>query len=184
MTLGEEKTEGILTGTATLAAVPVSAAMAPAYVLADCGELKLLFPHGDLVSLVAAQTLVAQPQTELDCGYIDFKQQRFTIFSINRALQLLPTVSAEQSTILLLRHESYCFGLSCLDVVKQSAPPSLIFSVPPSMQSRKQPFTEFTLQQNCAVGISSAAEVLALLRLRGAKLTAYTATNSELQGAG
>jgi hypothetical protein len=153
-------------------------------VLMDCGEISLLISSNEVISLVSAQQLVAQPQSSFDCGYVEFEQQYYSIFCFNKSLQLQPSMNVESTTIVLFNAQNILFGICCRELTKQNATGLTLYAVPPSMRSRKQPFTEFAIIDNRAVGLSSVAALIALLRLRGAKLIAQSGTASALLGAG
>lgn len=175
--------DNVLPDEKQLTLAPQVSPLAPELVLMDCGELSVLISSNEVISLVSAQQLVAQPQSPLDCGYLEFEQQYYPIFCFNKSLQLQPSISAESSTIVLFNAQNILFGICCDELTKQNAAALTIHSVPPSMRSRKQPFTEFAIINNRAVGLSSVADLIALLRLRGVKLVSQSGSASALLGA-
>lgn len=167
-----------------LALAPQANLLAAELVLLDCDEISLLISSSEVISLVSAQQLVAQPQSSFDCGYVEFEQQYYSIFCFNKSLQLQPSMNPESTTLVLFNAQNILFGICCHELTKQNAAGLTLHAVPPSMRSRKQPFTEFAILDNRAVGLSSVTALIALLRLRGAKLISQPATASALLGAG
>ncbi len=161
-----------------------TSSLAPELVLMNCGEFSILLASDEVVSLTSAQQLVAQPRSSFDCGYVEFEQQYYSIFCFNKSLQLQSSMNVEHSTIVLFNTQNILFGICCHELTKQHAAALTLHAVPPSMRSRKQPFTEFTIIDNRAVGLSSGAALVALLRLRGAKLISQPGSVSALLGAG
>jgi hypothetical protein len=162
---------------------PQSTVPAQDFVLMDFGDFQLLIPSSEVVSLVSAQYMVAQPQSSFDCGYVEFMQHYYAIFCLNKNLQLEASISARHSTIVLLNEQDFLLGVCCYELTKLPAPTGPFYVVPLSMRSRKQPFVEFTIINNHAVGLSSAAALCALLRLRGATLLSQQNTTPIMQGA-
>ena len=167
-----------------LTLAPQASPLTPELALMDCGDFSIFIPSNEIISLVSSAQLVAQPRSSFDCGYLEFEQQYYAIFCLNKALQLQSSIAAAHSTIVLLRDRNILWGISCHELIKQASPTLSFYSVPPSMRSRKQPFTEFTIINHRAVGLSSTAALSALLRLRGAKLVAQQNLTTVLQGAG
>ena len=167
-----------------LTLAPLANSLPSELVLMDCGDFSIFVPASEVISLVSAQQLVAQAQSLFDCGYVEFEQQYYSVFCFNKSLQLQTSVKSEDSTIVLFNEQNMLFGICCRELKKHNTTTLTLYSVPPSMRSRKQPFVEFTVIDHCAVGLSSAAELASLLRLRGAKLVLQQGTPTVLQGAG
>ncbi|MES2675028.1 MAG: hypothetical protein V4660_12365 [Pseudomonadota bacterium] len=167
-----------------LAVAPQAKLLTSELVLIDCGEISLLISSAEIISLVSALQLVAQPQSPFDCGYLEFEQQYYSIFCLNKSLQLQPSMNPENTSIVLFNAQNILFGVCCHELTKQNTAGLVLHVVPPSMRSRKQPFTEFAIIDNRAVGLSSTVALIALLRLRGAKLISQPGTASALLGAG
>ncbi|RZA09586.1 MAG: hypothetical protein EOO68_00600 [Moraxellaceae bacterium] len=167
------------------------------FVLMDCGDFSFLLPGNEIVSLLSVQQIVALPQSVHDCGYAEFEKSTYPVFSFNKAMQLQTSLKDAHNAIVLLHHRDANFAVSCMSVQKiddvnntsasseaGSATPLIFFEVPVCMRSRKQPFTEFAIINNRAVGLTSASALFTLLRLRGAKLQMQKhAAASALQGA-
>ena len=167
-----------------LTLAPQASPLTPELALMDCGDFSIFIPTHEIISLVSSAQLVAQPQSSSDCGYLEFEQQYYAIFCLNKSLQLQSSIAAAHSTIVLFRDRNVLLGISCHELIKQTTATLALHSVPPSMRSRKQPFTEFAIINHRAVGLSSAAALSVLLRLRGAKLVAAQNLTTVLQGAG
>ncbi|MES2822899.1 MAG: chemotaxis protein CheW [Pseudomonadota bacterium] len=176
--------DNVLPDKKPLTLAPQANLLASELALMDCGEISLLIPTNEIISLVSAQQLVAQPQSSFDCGYLEFEQQYYSIFCFNKSLQLQPSMNPESTTMVLFNAQNILFGVCCHELTKQNATGLTFHAVPPSMRSRKQPFTEFAILDNRAVGLSSVAALIALLRLRGAKLISQPGPASALLGAG
>lgn len=145
----------------------------------DFGEFGLLLPAADLVSLVAPQQLTKLPesasvQLSQACGYLEFAQGWFAVFCFNKSMQFQPALEAKHKAIVLLRTGNFYFGIACCELKKMNGDFHKVYPVPQSMSSRKQPFTEFTIIDQQAVGISSAATLLQLLNSRGVQMRAQT----------
>ncbi len=144
-------------------------------VLIDMAEIQFLL-SGDIVSLapIDLMQLTAdqmQPAAdELACGYLMFEDELVPVFSLNRNLQLQTVADSRCIALAILSAGSQRFGLACLNVEKQSDGMPVFYPVPVCMSSRKQPFSEFAVINQRAVGLTSAAELLRVLRLRGVNL--------------
>lgn len=145
-------------------------------VILDFQDYGLLLPAGELVSLASPRQLTTQPgQSSEACGSVNFDNRWYQIFCLDKALHLRRTLSAEQSALVLLRATDTVFGIACSSLTKLEHEQTNRFPVPPSMRSRKQPFSEFVLLNsraygNRAYGISSATTLLSLLQQRGVNL--------------
>ena len=157
-------------GSASLTLVQTKSAFKGSLVVMDCGDFSLCIPSQDAVSVVSCKELVVLPQWEESCGYVDVMEQRYPVFCITKSLQLQKTIAQEHHVIVLLSAQQYFFAISCRAISKIESAQLQIFSVPVAMRSRKQPFSEFAIVDDRAVGLTSAAHVLAFLQLRGAKL--------------
>lgn len=160
----------------------------PERVYMDGGEFGLLLPAADVVTLLASTTLVAPSETTSQlaaqtCGYLEFDQQRYPVFCLNKALQLQSRLESHHRVLVLLRHEQQYFALACSSLNKLDRYDYPIYPVPRSMSSRKQPFDSFALVGDAALGLSSAADLLELLQVRGVQIRAQQNQRS-LQGAG
>lgn len=152
----------------------------------DCGDFGLLVPSRDLVSLLAPQQIIARSeQLPESCASVDFDGQRYPVFCLNKALQLQSALEAKHRALVLLCTQGYGFGVACYALTKLDTELKEIYPVPPSMSSRKQPFSEFALVNDQALGLSSAAALLALLKLRGVKILPLQDSHSVMRkGAG
>ena len=168
-------------------------------VMLDCGDFGLFIPAVEVVSIASAQQIfgkqfippqVAQQKNVAktmaqNCGYLELYEKNYAVFCFDKTLQLHTEISAKHNAVVLLKHKEYLFGISCCELLKQQISPLTLYSVPPSMRSRKQPFTEFAVINNRAVGLSSVAALYALLHLRGVIFAAQqTSQTSTLQGVG
>lgn len=147
----------------------------PARVHWDGGDFGFLIPSADVVTLAASQGLItplesASPLSSQLCGYLEFEQQRYPVFCLNKALQLQTTLEEKHRVLVLLQHQEQSFALACCALTKLEQDHYPIYPVPRSMSSRKQPFREFALLNERALGLSSAAELLTLLKARGVRL--------------
>lgn len=143
----------------------------PPMVHLDWDDFSLLLPTSDLASLAAPRELgAASEQIPQSCGSLEFEGIDFPVFCLNKSLQIQPALSGQDRSIVLLKTQGYCFGISCCALGKLDVPLGTLYAVPPSMTSRKQPFTQFALINQRAMGLSSAAALLALLKLRGVRI--------------
>lgn len=154
----------------------------------DGGEFGLLLPAADVVTLLPGNLLIApvetaSPLAAQTCGYVEFEQQRYPVFCLNKALQLQSRLETHHRVLVLLRHQQQAFALACSSLSKLDTREYPVYPVPRSMSSRKQPFTSFALIGDTALGLSSAADLLALLQARGVQVRAQAARGA-LQGAG
>ena len=166
---------------------PPATAM-PERVHFDGGEFGLLLPAADVVTLLSIQTLIAPAETSSPlaaqtCGYLDFDQQRYPVFCLNKALQLQSRLETHHRVLVLLRHQQQFFALACSSLNKLDTREYPVYPVPRSMSSRKQPFNSFALINDAALGLSSAADLLELLQVRGVQIRAQNSRGA-LQGAG
>jgi hypothetical protein len=152
-------------------------------VMLECGDITLLLPSDEIVSMVSSAELTAQQDSSSICGTVEFMQQSYSVFSINKALQLSAELSPQQQVIVLFSAQQSWFALACQNIKKLEAQPTRIFAVPSSMRSRKQPFSEFAIIDNEAVGVSSSVQLLAFLHMRGAHVSASQTSSFNIQGA-
>lgn len=149
-----------------LRAVPTTRNADEPLALLDCGEFSLLISSKDIVTLMSAQKIITSNLAQA-CGAIEFEQQHIPVFALNKALQLSANLSANQLTLVVLQHQTRLFALGCSALEKIEIPDLQFFSVPISMSSRKQPFTQFAVLNNRAAGLTSAANLSRLLDMRG-----------------
>lgn len=166
---------------------PASIAI-PERVHIDIGEFGLLLPSADVVTLVSHQMRIAlvessSPLAAQSCGYLDYEAQRYPVFCFNKALQLQNRLEAHHRVLVLLRHQGQHFALACRALIKLELQNYPVYPVPLSMSSRKQPFNRFAMINDAALGLSSAAELLALLELRGVQIRTQQTTRTVLKGA-
>ncbi len=140
--------------------------------LLDCGELGLLISSKDIVTLTSSQKIIASNFVQA-CGAIEFEQQQIPVFALNKALQLTANLSANQLTLVVLQHQTRIFALACCSLEKIEMPDLQFFTVPLSMSSRKQPFTQFAVLNNRAAGLTSAANISRLLEMRGVEFSTF-----------
>lgn len=180
--------ENVMDEKVSLSLAPQVSARSAELVLVNFGDFSVFLPSSDLVSLGASAQLIPQATTQKtapSCGYLEFSHQRYMIFCFNKALQLQSSLSENHGALILLNYQECLFGISCSEVLKQNTSALTFYSVPRSMRSRKQPFIEFAVINDRAVGLSSAAALYASLRLRGAKLVPREdSPTSVIQGAG
>lgn len=163
------------------------AMVSPERVHLDGGEFGLLLPAEEVVTLLPSSKLIAPTDTASSlaaqtCGYLEFDQQRYPVFCLNKALQLQSRLEAHHQVLVLLRHQQQFFALAGRSLNKLEAHGYPIYPVPRSMSSRKQPFSSFALINDAALGLSSAADLLDLLQVRGVQIRAQN--QRALQGAG
>jgi hypothetical protein len=172
-----------LTEKSQLRAVPTTHNADEPLALIDCGELSLLISSKDIVTLMSAQKIIASTLVQA-CGAIEFEQQQIPVFALNKALQLSANLSANQLTLVVVQHQTRLFALGCCALEKIERPDLQLFSVPVSMSSRKQPFTQFAVLNNRAAGLTSAANLSRLLELRGVDFsTAFASAGKRIQEA-
>jgi len=134
--------------------------------LIDCGDVNFIISSKDIVTLMSAQKM-SSPTLNLACGEIVLEEDNLPVFAINKALQIIPARAANHLTVVVIRHQQQLFGLCCGTLEKIEMNDLQIFSVPISMGSRKQPFSEFAVVNNRAAGLTSANNLLRLLESRG-----------------
>lgn len=135
--------------------------------LIDCGEFSLLISSKDIVTSMSAQKIVA-PTIPHACGAIEFEQNSVPVFAFNKALQLQSRLPSSQMTLVVIQHESYLFSLGAVALQKLDMMDLHFYPVPVNMRSRKQPFTQFAIVNKRVAGLSSAAELWRLLKIRHA----------------
>jgi hypothetical protein len=141
-----------------------------ALVLLDLGDIQFLL-QGGLASLLPISAM--QPTTgELACGFVEFEGKSLSVFSLNRNLQLQVPASTGAHALAIMVADDQAFALACCNLEKLAGPAPVLYPVPVSMTSRKQPFQEFAVIDNRAVGLSCALELWRLLCLRGASFLA------------
>lgn len=165
-----------------LRAVPTAHNADEPLALLDCGELSLLISSKDIVTLVSSQKIIASNLAQA-CGAIEFERQHIPVFALNKALQLSTTLSTNQLTLVVLQHQTQIFALGCSGLEKIEMPDLQFFTVPMSMSSRKQPFTQFAVLNNRAAGLTSAANLSRLLEMRGVDFSVALAGNKRIQEA-
>jgi hypothetical protein len=166
------------------ALAPCTATMLP-QVLLDGDDLGFLLPADDVVTLASSKALIpAVDVGSVSCGYLDVEQQRYPVFCLNKALQLQTTLTEKHRVLVVLRDREQTFALACCALTKLTDETYPVYRVPPSMSSRKQPFQEFALINNRALGLSSAGDLLVLLAARGVQLSSTYNTTAIRQGAG
>lgn len=149
-----------------------------------CEEFSLLIPSRDIVTLVSSQKILFSNIAQA-CGEIEFNQHSVPVFAFTKALQLQPQLPVEQMTLVVLQYESYLFAICCSELKKLNAVDLHFYTVPLSMSSRKQPFTQFAIVNHVAAGLSSTAQLWRLVRLRKAgQAIPLLPTQVLMQGAG
>lgn len=124
---------------------------------------------GDILSLVPIKQM--QPAThEYACGSLLYEGELVPVFQFNRNLQLQSVADSRCLVLAMLSSGTQRFALTCLNIEKLSEVMPVFYPVPRCMSSRKQPFGEFAVINQKAVGLTSGAELLGVLRLRGASL--------------
>lgn len=159
--------------------------IAPPQVGLNCGSFGLLIPAEDLVSLIAPQQ-ITQTAGDLaeSLGSVIFQDQSYPVFCLNTTLQLQPHIDAAYTTLALLRTGEHYLGIVCHSFIKLASEQDPIHALPPSMKSRRQPFTEFRVIDNRIWGLSSAAALVELLATRGLQIKAQqTAQAPNYRGA-
>lgn len=149
-----------------LRAIPTSQSADEPLALIDCGEFSLLISSKDIVTLMSSQKIIASSVAQA-CGAIEFEQQQIPVFALNKALQLSPNLSANQLTLVVLQHQARIFAVCCCALEKIETSDLQFFTVPLSMSSRKQPFTQFAVLNNRAAGLTNAENLSRLLDARG-----------------
>lgn len=152
----------------------------------EFSDFGLLIPASDLVSLASPQQMSQRAEDVAQaCGSIIFQDEPYSIFCLNPALQLEQSVTPTHTAIALLRCENYHFGIACHSLVKVEQGKSARYSIPPSMVSRRQPFTEFMILNQRACGLSSATLLLELLQnlltAQGARIHAKSPPNPSIR---
>lgn len=137
-------------------------------VLLDMVEIQFLL-QGDIVSLLPVSQMLPSPD-DCACGSLEFEGELLPVFYVNRNLQLQTMADSRCTALVILSTGLQRFGLACLGVEKQSGAVPAFYSVPVCMSSRKQPFNEFAIINHKAIGLTSAAELLRVLHLRGANI--------------
>lgn len=175
----------VLAGESPSLAPPATAS--PERVRLDGGEFGLLLPAADVVTLMPGNRLSAPTDTASSlvaqsCGYLEYGQQRYPVFCLNKALQLQSRLEPCHQVLVLLRHQQQGFALACRSLTKLETQDYPVYPVPRSMSSRKQPFSRFALIGEVALGLSSAADLLKLLQVRGVQVREQN--SHALQGAG
>lgn len=152
--------------------------------LMDFGELSLLVPSKDIVTLMSAQKIMPSDVAQA-CGAFEFEQQHIPVFAFNKALQLQTDLPSNQLTLVVLQQQTHLFAVCCCALEKIETLDLHFFPVPISMSSRKQPFTQFAVINNRAAGLTSAASLRRLLELRGVSFkTASVDTLKRIKEAG
>jgi hypothetical protein len=176
--------EGEILAHKKLQAITTSPKTDEPLVLMDCGELSLLVSSKDIVTLMPVKKMLPSRVLQA-CGELEFEQQHISVFAFNKALQLQTDLLSNQLTLVVLQQQSHKFAVACCSVEKIEAPDLHFFPVPISMSSRKQPFTQFAVLNNCAAGLVSAASLWRLLQLRGVRFsTTAVDTPKPIQEAG
>jgi len=134
--------------------------------LIDCGDVNFLISSKDIVTLMSAQKM-SSPTLSFACGEVVLEDSTLPVFAINKALQAVPERASNHLTVVVIRHQQQLFGLSCATLEKIEINDLQFFSVPISMGSRKQPFSEFAVVNNRAAGLTSAINLVRLLESRG-----------------
>jgi len=132
----------------------------------DFGDVSFLVSSKDIFTLMSTQKITT-PVLDQSCGEIILEDATLPVFSVNKALQLSSERPANHLTLVVLQHQARLFGLSCITLEKIDARNLHFFSVPVTMSSRKQPFTQFAVVNNRAAGVTSAANLFRLLQARG-----------------
>ena len=151
-----------------LRAVAQSAGVDDPLAFIDVGDVSFLISSRDIFTLMPTQKMAA-PVLEQACGEIELEGTKVPVFAINKALQLNIERPTNHLTLVVLQHQGRLFGLCCMTLEKIDAGNLRIFSVPITMSSRKQPFSQFAVINNRAAGLTSAVELFRLLQARGVK---------------
>ena len=149
-----------------LEVAPAAAELASPLFLLDQGDLCLLVSGSDIASLAAATQITAAVDAQ-SCGLVPFEQGAVPVFCINKNLQLNAQLPTTHTALVILQEQGFYFALACIDVIKLTGEALVNYSVPTSMSSRKQPFTDFAIIGNRAAGFTNAASLAELLRSRG-----------------
>lgn len=136
--------------------------------LLDMGEIHF-FVQGDVISLLPINQM-QHTSAKLECGSVEFEAEQLPVFYFNDHLQLLSQAPEHCAAVVLMVAGDSRFGIACSSLQKYTGPAPMFYSVPVSMSSRKQPFSEFAVIENRAVGLVSAEELLRVARLRGASV--------------
>ncbi|MET0356460.1 MAG: hypothetical protein ABW044_06750 [Cellvibrio sp.] len=149
--------------------------------LLDFGDVNFLVSSKDILTLSSAQKMTA-PTLAQACGKLLLEDGEVPVFAINKALQLNPERPSNHLTLVVLKHQTRVFGLCCVTLEKIEMQNLNFFTVPVSMTSRKQPFSQFALVNKQTAGLTSAFDLLRLLTARGVVLPA--AEQKPIQEAG
>jgi hypothetical protein len=162
----------------TLVAVPTTAPTPDTLVVLNLSEIQFLLQAG-VESLLPIKDM-RPPSDELACGSLEFEGELIPVFCLDHHLQLQAVAGSTCVAVALLSNGSQRFGLVCLGLEKWANPAPVFYRVPVCMTSRKQPFSEFAVIDNKVVGLTSAAELLRVLGLRGAYVARETWQRQEL----
>ena len=182
----ENLTNAVIPAPKKLRSVPLQKRALPeSMAWLDCGEFHLIIPSADIVTLMPLQLMTAQlisqeSQSIIEAGFVDYDHHRVPVFNLSKSFQLQPQLNEQHKIIVLFKESDVYFGLVGRELTKLSDVALKVFSVPLCMSSRKQPFTEFTIHNQRAAGVSSANALLTLLRLRGVKSLTAGAGNRNL----
>jgi chemotaxis signal transduction protein len=134
--------------------------------LIDFGDVSFLVSSKDIFTLMSTQKMTASVLDQA-CGEIILEDATLPVFALNKALQLSSERPANHLTLVVLEYQARLFGLCCITLEKIDACNLHFFSVPVTMSSRKQPFSQFAVVNNRAAGVTSAANLFRLLQTRG-----------------
>lgn len=153
------------------------------FVLINTGEFSLLLAVSALVAVIPFDSYRVSGHLT-NKGRIEFQGECIAIFSLTKLLQLdmLDFSSPTQTSVAVLEYQQQRFGITCCDLDKCERSSLTLFDVPVSMTSRKQPFTQFAIVNNCAAGLASVADIVRLLRVRGADIAAVSTASAQLTG--
>lgn len=152
----------------------------------EFGDFGLLIPASDLVSLAIPQQVTRRQEDAMQtCGSVIFQEDQYSIFCLNPALQLEQAIPPTHTAIALLRCNNHYFGIACHSLTKVEGEQNARYPTPPSMLSRRQPFSEFMIVNQRAAGLSSAALLLELLQnlltAQGTRIQAKITTSPSIR---
>lgn len=129
-------------------------------VFLNVGDFGLLTPGTEIYTLMPAQKIQV---LDSGVGSVLVDEYQVPVFGLNKGLQILPQLPATHMTVVVFRHDIRLFAFGCARIQKLDRRDVCIYPVPISMSSRKQPFSNFAIIDQCAAGLINAKSLWQLL---------------------
>lgn len=120
-----------------------------AWVNAEFGLIKLVFPQTDVNTIETLAGITRNPEPGLETGWVTIQGEQIPIYCLADNMTLLTTLQDAIRFVLLVKSKQGLFGLACERIKPFTAlSPIEIYSVPNCMKTKDSPIAHITLIEN------------------------------------